>query len=50
MHRREPDEPALRGRLDPRRQLNENELERRHKIDCAYENLTMDNPTNRGIL
>ena len=46
----EPDADALRGQLDLYRQLTENELGNKHRIACVYDDLTYDNPVNRGIL
>ena len=48
--REEVDALALRGHLDLYRQLTENELGRKHRIACVYNDLTYDNPINRAIL
>jgi hypothetical protein len=48
--RQEPDARMLKGQLDLYRQLTVNELGRRHRIACIYDDLTFDNPVNRAIL
>ena len=50
VYKEEPDAVALRGQLDLYRQLAENELGNKHRIACAYDDLTYDNPVNRGIM
>lgn len=46
----EPEALTLRGQVDLRRQLTENELGKKHRVACMYDDLTYDNPVNRGIM
>jgi len=48
VRREDPDSESLHGKLDLQRQLTSNELGRRHRIACIYDELTYNNPLNQA--